>query len=220
MPITCWYSGTAFIALLQACRIREIAAEAEEGLDVLTGMVEQLRGMWGSANVVREGFERLRRAHGYGHGHGHASDSGRGLAQGQEPQVMNGSGLLAGDRFADRFGGVGLVTGTGGGRPNSRPGSGNIVPDVSCFGPGNGAGSGDDGPEADCQWPALFPFVTRQTSRIAKVLLPGNEPGIPPTRFPSPDNLLFHETFIQDYHGFFDPFDPYLGFGDVVNGIL
>ncbi|KAM7208232.1 Fungal specific transcription factor domain containing protein [Naviculisporaceae sp. PSN 640] len=174
MPITCWYSGTAFIALLQACRIREIASEAEEGLDVLTGMVEQLKGMWGSANVVGEGFERLRRAHASG--------------------------------------------------PGQEPASGNAVPEESGTGGGNaggtGVGVGDDDPEAECQWPALFPFVTRQTSRIAKVLLPGNEPGIPPTRFPSPDNLLFHETFIQDYQGFFDPFDPYLGFGDVVNGIL
>ncbi|KAH6995911.1 fungal-specific transcription factor domain-containing protein [Ilyonectria sp. MPI-CAGE-AT-0026] len=62
MAITCWYSGTAFIALLQACRIEQFAQEAEEDLDVLTHAVGQLQQMWASANVIRQGFERLRRS--------------------------------------------------------------------------------------------------------------------------------------------------------------
>ncbi|KAK4210091.1 major facilitator superfamily domain-containing protein [Rhypophila decipiens] len=203
MPITCWYSGTAFIALLQAVRIREIAADANEGLDVLTGMINQLRGMWGSANVVGEGFERLRRAH----------------SGGSQTQSQGGQGLsqLVGERFTQRTE-TGSVHGNGFVSVNgtvSRPQSG-----AGTAPQNEGDESRDDDAECSAQWPALFPFVTRQTSRIAKVLLPGSEPGIPPTRFPSPDNLLFHETFIQDYQGFFDPFDPYLGFGDVVNGIL
>ncbi|KAM5344098.1 hypothetical protein ACJ41O_012635 [Fusarium nematophilum] len=61
MAITCWYCGTAFIALLQASRIKQFSQEAEEGLDVLDQAVGQLQNMWASANVIRQGFERLRR---------------------------------------------------------------------------------------------------------------------------------------------------------------
>jgi hypothetical protein len=60
MAITCWYSGTAFTALLQASRIPALAKDANDGLDVLTNAVEQLERMWGSAKVIRKGFGRLR----------------------------------------------------------------------------------------------------------------------------------------------------------------
>ncbi|RMJ19160.1 hypothetical protein BHE90_003703 [Fusarium euwallaceae] len=60
MAITCWYCGTAFIALLQASRIKQFSQEAEEGLDILEQAVGQLQKMWASANVIRQGFERLR----------------------------------------------------------------------------------------------------------------------------------------------------------------
>ncbi|KAG8352227.1 hypothetical protein FVEN_g9738 [Fusarium venenatum] len=60
MAITCWYCGTAFIALLQAARIKQFSQEAEEGLDILDQAVGQLQHMWASANVIRQGFERLR----------------------------------------------------------------------------------------------------------------------------------------------------------------
>ncbi|KAF5017614.1 hypothetical protein F66182_10440 [Fusarium sp. NRRL 66182] len=60
MAITCWYCGTAFIALLQASRIQQFSQEAEEGLDILDQAVGQLQQMWASANVIRQGFERLR----------------------------------------------------------------------------------------------------------------------------------------------------------------
>ncbi|MBE3112498.1 MAG: fungal specific transcription factor domain-containing protein, partial [Acidobacteria bacterium] len=60
MPITCWYSGTAFVPLLQACRVDRFAAEAAEGLDVLARAVDELQTMWGSARVISQGFERLR----------------------------------------------------------------------------------------------------------------------------------------------------------------
>ncbi|KAF7551090.1 hypothetical protein G7046_g7808 [Stylonectria norvegica] len=62
MAITCWYSGTAFIALLQACRIDQFGQEAEEGLDILTAAVAELQKMWASANVIRQGFDRLRKS--------------------------------------------------------------------------------------------------------------------------------------------------------------
>lgn len=50
----------AFIALLQACQIEQFAKEAQDGLDVLDHAVGQLQNMWASANVIRQGFVRLR----------------------------------------------------------------------------------------------------------------------------------------------------------------
>jgi hypothetical protein len=61
MAINCWYIGTAYIALLQASNIEHFAKEAHEGLDILERMAQQLETMWGSAEVIRQGFERLRR---------------------------------------------------------------------------------------------------------------------------------------------------------------
>lgn len=61
MPITCWYSATAFTALLQARGIQQFSKEAEEGLEVLDRTVRQLQTMWASANIIRQGFERLRK---------------------------------------------------------------------------------------------------------------------------------------------------------------
>lgn len=60
MAITCWYCGTAFIPLLQASRIPHLAKDANDCLDVLERAADQLQIMWGSANVIRQGFERLR----------------------------------------------------------------------------------------------------------------------------------------------------------------
>lgn len=60
MAITCWYAGTAFIPLLQASRVSHFAQEASECLDILERTVDQLQSMWGTANVIRQGFERLR----------------------------------------------------------------------------------------------------------------------------------------------------------------
>lgn len=61
MAITCWYCGTAFIALLQGSRIPQFAKDAEEGIAILTSTVEQLQKMWPSANVIRQGFDRLKK---------------------------------------------------------------------------------------------------------------------------------------------------------------
>jgi hypothetical protein len=60
MPITCWYSGTAFIPLLQASSVEVFSKEATEGLEVLDRTVEQLQKMWGTADIIRNGFKRLR----------------------------------------------------------------------------------------------------------------------------------------------------------------
>ena len=63
MAITCWYTGTAYIALLQAVKIEQFATEAKEGLDVLDRAATELGKMWGSARIICEGFERLRKTH-------------------------------------------------------------------------------------------------------------------------------------------------------------
>ncbi|KAH7357501.1 fungal-specific transcription factor domain-containing protein [Pyrenochaeta sp. MPI-SDFR-AT-0127] len=60
MAITCWHVGTAFIALLQACRIPHLSKSANEDLDILSIAVKELQKMWASANVIAQGFERLR----------------------------------------------------------------------------------------------------------------------------------------------------------------
>lgn len=61
MAITCWHVGTASIALLQACRIQHLAKFANDDLDILSHTVKQLQQMWASANVVAQGFDRLRK---------------------------------------------------------------------------------------------------------------------------------------------------------------
>lgn len=62
MAITCWYTGTAFLALQQARSVEHLARDADEGIDVLARTAEQLQNMWASANVIRGGIERLRNA--------------------------------------------------------------------------------------------------------------------------------------------------------------
>jgi hypothetical protein len=63
MAITCWYTGTAYIALLQAAKINHFAREACEGLDIFGRAAKELSKMWGSARIICEGFERLRKTY-------------------------------------------------------------------------------------------------------------------------------------------------------------
>lgn len=62
MAITCWHVGTAFIALLQACRIQHLSKFANEDLDILAIAAKELQKMWASANVIAQGFDRLRKS--------------------------------------------------------------------------------------------------------------------------------------------------------------
>ncbi|KAG8631567.1 hypothetical protein KVT40_000707 [Elsinoe batatas] len=62
MPITCWYTGVAFIPLLQATRAPRLAKEAESGINILSRAVEQLQKMWASANVIKLGMDRMKNA--------------------------------------------------------------------------------------------------------------------------------------------------------------
>jgi hypothetical protein len=175
MAITCWYSGTAFIALLQASRIENLAKDANNGLDILTNAVEQLQQMWGSANVIRQGFSRLRRSGG---------------------PVMNENTI-----------GLGAIDGA---LPLHPIGSKQAT-DSHVFLDNETAHNSSDLAQEDFNWTALFPFVTRSTSAISEALLSGSEPGRV-TRFTSPENMLFQETFITDYQGLLEPFVQYGSF--------
>lgn len=59
MPITCWYSGMAFIALLHASRSEHLRDNANADLEILHLAVKELKKMWGTANLFDKGFERL-----------------------------------------------------------------------------------------------------------------------------------------------------------------
>ncbi|KAM0192764.1 hypothetical protein ACHAPI_008125 [Fusarium lateritium] len=153
MAITCWYCGTAFIALLQATRIKQFSKEAEDGLDILDQAVGQLQLMWASANTIRQGFERLRAL----------------------PRTMMHPGRSRASEPGDPYSG-------------SRGGSGT---------------------SNDFDWPRLFPFVTRSTSRIADCLLADNEFGTTTTALPSPENAVFHEDLLNRYQDLLEPFVDY-----------
>lgn len=60
MAITCWHVATAFIALLQACRIQHLSKYAQEDINILCHTITQLQQMWASANVIAQGIDRLR----------------------------------------------------------------------------------------------------------------------------------------------------------------
>lgn len=162
MAITCWYSGTAFIALLQASRIDGLWKEANADLDVLTNAAKQLQRMWGSANILCPAFDRLRDQAG-------PVDSERPC-----PPLDETSRAAAVDMSDEPSG----TNGTKGELENS----------------------------GEFDWTALFPTVTKSTNQIAAALLPGKEPGASTTRFPSPENTMFHETLMTEYQDLFQPF--------------
>lgn len=64
-------------------------------------------------------------------------------------------------------------------------------------------------------WTVLFPFVTPATGGVARALLQGSggEEGVVPTRFPSPEGMLFQAAFLVDYQGLLEPFSQADSFG-------
>ncbi|KXJ88353.1 fungal-specific transcription factor domain-domain-containing protein [Microdochium bolleyi] len=149
MAISSWYAGTAFTALLQACRIPHLSRDANECLDVLVRAVEQFQQMWGTANVIRQGFTRLREQ----------SEAYNKPFESHQPSSLGLASSNAGD--------------------------------------------------IDYEWTELFPFVTRATGGIADSLLGDREQGIPTRGFPSPENLLFHDTMMTQYQDLLEPFTDY-----------
>ncbi|KAF9888522.1 hypothetical protein FE257_008629 [Aspergillus nanangensis] len=60
MPITCWYVGMGFIALLQASRNECLNDGASADLEILILAMRELKKMWGTAALFEQTFERLR----------------------------------------------------------------------------------------------------------------------------------------------------------------
>lgn len=60
MPITCWYTGMGFIALLPASRSEHLKDGANADLEILVLAIKQLKTMWGTAGVFEQTFDRLR----------------------------------------------------------------------------------------------------------------------------------------------------------------
>ncbi|KAJ5825862.1 hypothetical protein N7474_003000 [Penicillium riverlandense] len=60
MPITCWYTGMGFIALLQASRSERLKDGASADLEILILAIKELKNMWATAALFEQTFERLR----------------------------------------------------------------------------------------------------------------------------------------------------------------
>ncbi|CAI7588026.1 unnamed protein product [Penicillium glandicola] len=59
-PITCWYVGMGFMALLQASRSESLNDGASADLEILALSVKELKKMWATAAIFEQTFERLR----------------------------------------------------------------------------------------------------------------------------------------------------------------
>ncbi|CAK7209659.1 hypothetical protein SCUCBS95973_000515 [Sporothrix curviconia] len=200
MAITCWYSGMAFAALLQAAQIPELAVEANEALDVLAQTASQLQTMWASANIIRQGFDRLRSSVAVNGGTAGSSASAS-TAQTQPTTILRYRDVqLPVVIDAGGAGGGIPVGGVAGGTGINRPGD--FPPTATT--PGAAPGIGDT-QDLDFDWVDLFPFVTPATNKIAEVLLNGKGHG-PATRLPSPEDLLFQDAIFSNYQDIVEPF--------------
>ncbi|KAL4865916.1 hypothetical protein BDV12DRAFT_210797 [Aspergillus spectabilis] len=139
--ITGWYCGMAFIALLQACRVDGLAKAANEDLDILTMAVDQLRGMWPTANIFHVGFQRLRPG---------------ARAEGAEALLSLSSGGVLPSGNEGNAAGVGVGSGSGEERTGGEAAAGV---------------QSDPDPMAGIDWTEYFPFATAQTSGVAERLL-------------------------------------------------
>ncbi|KAJ5827319.1 hypothetical protein N7447_004082 [Penicillium robsamsonii] len=59
-PITCWYVGMGFMALLQASRSESLKDGATADLDILVLSIKELKKMWATAGLFDQTFDRLR----------------------------------------------------------------------------------------------------------------------------------------------------------------
>ncbi|KAH7029587.1 major facilitator superfamily domain-containing protein [Microdochium trichocladiopsis] len=220
MAITCWYAATAFTALLQACRIAHLSRDANECLDILVRAVEQLQHMWGTANVIRQGFTRLReQSESYNKpfqsnsAAAMAAQLGGGAAANITSIGGGTNGLTNGPPGNDGRNVCAGVVSAMGDAASSSFGSAAVVP-----APPTVAGFHDLMGE-DFDWTELFPFVTRATGGIADSLLGDREQGIPTRGLPSPENMLFQDTLMTQYQNLLEPFGdyffniPYMGLG-------
>lgn len=178
MAISSWYAGTAFTALLQACRISHLSSDANECLDTLVRAVDQLQQMWGTANLIRQGFTRLREQ----------SNTYNKPFESHQPVA---SVAAAAAHLRPPPAATSVVY-----APVTTPVPVTPFPDPPAV-------------DIDFEWTELFPFVTRATGGIADSLLGDREQGIPTRGFPSPENLLFHDTMMMQYQDLLEPFTDY-----------
>ncbi|CAI7668204.1 unnamed protein product [Penicillium palitans] len=59
-PITCWYVGMGFMALLQASRSESLKDSASADLEILVLSIKELKKMWATAALFEQKFDRLR----------------------------------------------------------------------------------------------------------------------------------------------------------------
>jgi len=180
MAITCWYIGTAFIALLQACRIQHLSKYANDDLDILAHTVKQLQNMWASANVIAQGFDRLRQPT-------------TALPTANPARPGSSATHLSPIASAhDHFSAIAQPPMSSRIDPGLTGNSPNILPD-----------------DCDFNWVRFFPFVSKSTNEIAENLVSGKEHGTATRGFPSPNNELFHDILLAQYQDLFDPFTGY-----------
>lgn len=176
MAITCWYTGTAFIPLLQASHFPHLSKDANECLDILERTIDQLHTMWASANVIRGGFQRLRNT---------SEETSERMAQlGKQPAEAQQLAPATSTSTSTGFAQVSDALLSTEGIDHRAP----VAPV-------------EEGEEFD--WTALFPFVTRETSSIADSILTGREHGVITRAFPSPENTLFHEALMTQFDDLF-----------------
>lgn len=59
-PISCWYVGMGFMALLQASRSESLKDSASADLEILALSIKELKKMWATAALFEQKFDRLR----------------------------------------------------------------------------------------------------------------------------------------------------------------
>lgn len=207
MAITCWYTGSAFIPLLQASRIPHLARDANECLDVLERTAEQLQTMWASANLIVGAFRRLRRTT----PEATAAAAPRSAAE-KEPinpsmisyynqqQQLAAGGRRSSSTYTYRGQEVEALTSLPTPVMGSFPGSFTEDHRPEATGDGIGGGSGGGG---GFDWLTLFPFVTHETSRIVGSLLDDRDHGVEARVFPSPENTMYHEALMSQLDDMF-----------------
>lgn len=186
MAITCWYTGSAFIPLLQASHIPHLAQDANECLDVLERTAEQLQTMWASANLIVGAFRRLRRTtpeaaartattletDSSGTASHHQQQQQQQLTPGPQSHLdREGSSSTSAHLHTP------LLEHTTDGRARS---------DSEAF-----------------DWLSLFPFVTHDTSSIVASLLNDRDHGVVARAFPSPENTMYHEALMTQLDDMF-----------------
>ncbi|KAJ9634500.1 hypothetical protein H2199_008957 [Coniosporium tulheliwenetii] len=140
----------------------------------------QLQNMWASANVIAQGFDRLRQPT-------------TALPTANPARPGSSATHLSPIASAhDHFSAIAQPPVSSRIDPGLTGNSPNILPD-----------------DCDFNWVRFFPFVSKSTNEIAENLVSGKEHGTATRGFPSPNNELFHDILLAQYQDLFDPFTGY-----------